>query len=113
MAKVPLFATVVLVACLTYGTRSGSAQPPAGSSETSKPAKPIGVRPGHPAANDSLGDPLPAGARLRLGTLRFRPPSSVVELALSPDEKTIVTAGRELIAWDATTGKELWRAEST
>ena len=59
---------------------------------------------------DSLGDPLPAGARLRLGTLRFRPPSSVIELALSPDEKTIITAGRDLIAWDATTGKELWRA---
>ena len=59
---------------------------------------------------DSLGDPLPAGARLRLGTLRFRPPSSVIELALSPDEKTVVTAGRDLIAWDATTGKELWRA---
>ena len=45
------------------------------------------------AAVDSLGDPLPEGARLRLGTLRFRPPSSVAELALSPDEKTIVTAG--------------------
>ncbi len=62
------------------------------------------------AAVDSLGDPLPDGARLRLGTLRFRPPSSVAELALSPDEKTIVTAGRELIAWDANTGKERWRA---
>jgi WD40 repeat protein len=42
--------------------------------------------------------------------LRFRPPSSVTELALSPDEKTVITVGRELIAWDATTGKELWRA---
>ncbi|MHC5541168.1 outer membrane protein assembly factor BamB family protein, partial [Singulisphaera rosea] len=59
---------------------------------------------------DSLGDPLPPGARLRLGTLRFRPPSNVAELALSPDDKTIVSFGDELIAWDSANGKELWRA---
>jgi RNA polymerase sigma factor (sigma-70 family) len=63
-----------------------------------------------PAATDSVGDPLPVGARLRLGTLRFRPPSIVTDLALSPDETRIVTAGKELIVWDAATGKELWRA---
>ncbi len=66
--------------------------------------------PANPPAVDALGDPLPAGARLRLGTLRFRPPSIVAELALSPDETTIVTVGDELIAWDAATGKERWRA---
>jgi WD40 repeat protein len=59
---------------------------------------------------DSLGDALPAGALLRLGTSRFRPPSGVDELALSPDEKTVVTLGRQLIAWDTATGKERWRA---
>ena len=64
----------------------------------------------HPA-KDSLGDPLPEGALLRLGSLRFRHPSSVHELALSPDEKSVVTiASQELIAWDTTTGKERWRA---
>ena len=66
-----------------------------------------------PAATDSLGDPLPPGARLRLGTLRFRPPSTVVDLALSPDETTIVTVGGELIAWDAATGKERWRVDGS
>ncbi len=73
---------------------------------------PLGAQPpaNQPAAVDSLGDPLPSGARLRLGTSRFRPPSSVAELALAPDEKTIVSVGGELIAWDAATGKELWRA---
>jgi RNA polymerase sigma factor (sigma-70 family) len=62
-----------------------------------------------PSTTDSLGDPLPSGARLRLGTLRFRPPSMVVDLALSPDETTIVTVGDELIVWDAPSGKERWR----
>ncbi len=56
------------------------------------------------------GDPLPPGARLRMGTSRFRPPSIVAELALSPDESTIVTSGDESIVWDAATGKERWRA---
>ena len=61
-------------------------------------------------ATDTLGDPLPAHARLRLGTLRFRPPATVAELALTPDETTIVSIGDDLIAWDAATGKERWRA---
>ena len=60
---------------------------------------------------DSLGDPLPEHARLRLGTLRFRPPSGIDDIALSPDEKSVVTVGKELIVWDAATGKERWRAE--
>jgi WD40 repeat protein len=62
------------------------------------------------AAADDLGDPLPDGAVLRLGTTRFQNPSSVSDLVLSPDEKTIVTVGKELIVWDATTGKERWRS---
>ena len=52
---------------------------------------------------------MPTGARMRLGTLRFRSPSSVAELALSPDQTTVVTFGDDLIAWDAVTGKERWR----
>ncbi len=63
-----------------------------------------------PPGTDSLGDPLPAGARLRLGSSRFRPPSIVAELALSPDETTIVSLGNELVVWDAASGKERWRA---
>jgi len=58
---------------------------------------------------DSIGDPLPAGAVLRLGTSRFHAPSSVYDLAISPDEKTVVTIGNCLIAWDAASGQECWR----
>jgi len=60
---------------------------------------------------DSLGDPLPEAALLRLGTQRFRQPSVVRDLALSPDEKTVVTIGSDhLIAWDTASGKQLWHA---
>lgn len=62
-------------------------------------------------ARDALGDPLPSGAMLRLGSLRFRHPGTVYELALSPDERTIVSMGDKIIAWDAATGQELWRDE--
>ncbi len=61
---------------------------------------------------DALGDPLPEGALMRLGTGRFRPPSTVMEIALAPDEKTIVTLGEDLMAWDTTTGQVLWQEKS-
>lgn len=60
---------------------------------------------------DALGDPLPEHAVLRLGSLRFRHPGTVYELALSPDERTIVSVGDKAIAWDAATGKQLWSVE--
>ncbi len=77
-----------------------------------------GARPTGPAAPprsnpEAAPDaPLPAGALLRLGTSRFRAPSGVAEMALSPDEKTLVTMGDQLIAWDAATGRERWRASA-
>ncbi len=73
-----------------------------------RPTAPIATPPHQPAAAPDA--PLPAGALLRMGTSRFRPPSMVAEMALSPDEATIVTMGDELIAWDAATGRERWRA---
>jgi RNA polymerase sigma factor (sigma-70 family) len=54
---------------------------------------------------DGIGDPLPEAALLRLGTKRFRHPNSATGLALSPNEKTVVTLGWEgLYAWDTATG---------
>lgn len=62
---------------------------------------------------DSLGDPLPSGALLRFGTNRFRHPSTVVEMAVSPDEKSIVSiCDDELIVWVAATGQIRWRTNS-
>ena len=59
---------------------------------------------------DALGDPLPEKALLRFGTKRFQHPSSPAQILLSKDEKSVVLLATEgLIAWDAATGKELWR----
>lgn len=109
----PIYAVAIAVSAFALtlavaGSRVGLAQ--VGSDVVE--ATPVSTQLSEQPATDSLGDPLPAGARLRLGTLRFRHPSSAIELALSPDEKTIVTIGRrELIVWDVATGKELWRVD--
>jgi RNA polymerase sigma factor (sigma-70 family) len=57
---------------------------------------------------DRYGDPLPAGARLRLGTLRFRLGNGIYALALAPDGKTAVSVGghSKTQFWDVPTGKE-------
>src|SRR5262249_36670566 len=60
-----------------------------------------------PARKDLHGDHLPPGARVRLGTVRFRHPGSdVVGLAFSKDGRTIVSADdSSLRVWDRATGR--------
>lgn len=58
---------------------------------------------------DLYGDPLPKGAILRLGTVRFRrdPPESV-SVSYSHDGQMLATAaGRKVVLWDAKTGKRV------
>src|SRR5438105_1714461 len=54
---------------------------------------------------DLHGDPLPAGAVMRLGTVQLRAAGAI--LALSPDGKTLVglRGGRVVSFWDAASGK--------
>jgi WD40 repeat protein len=67
--------------------------------------------PGAGVKLDNFGDPLPPGAVARLGTLRFRPPGGVTTLAVSPDGKTLATAGRGwgVCLWELATGKQILR----
>lgn len=56
---------------------------------------------------DAHGDPLPAGARARLGTTRFRVGDAGACLAISPDGATLATGGGSSVRfWDRTTGAE-------
>jgi len=66
------------------------------------------ARPADPAA-DALGDPLPPGALVRIGTLRLRHADQVFAVALAPDGKTLASGGddRLIRLWETATGKEL------
>src|SRR5262245_54155345 len=57
---------------------------------------------------DRCGDPLPPGAIARLGTLRFRVPGEVEELAFAPDGKTVaVSSDAGVFLLDVASGKRI------
>jgi RNA polymerase sigma factor (sigma-70 family) len=120
MTRLGVCGVVLLALVVGVGGAGLAARPaPPGQQPESLPAVPAGPPAPNPAggaapagarepAVDAWGDPLPAGARLRLGTTRFRPGSQVFSLALSADGKTIVSAGLEKLTWwETATGKEL------
>jgi WD40 repeat protein len=59
---------------------------------------------------DVYGDPLPEGVVARLGSVRFRHPGAVREVAFSPDGKRIAASsdGQNMVViWDRATGRKL------
>ncbi len=58
---------------------------------------------------DRYGDPLPPGAAMRLGTVRFRQFPQINHVVYSPDGRLVVTDSREdyLQLWDARDGRKL------
>jgi len=77
-------------------------------------AQPItSAAPGDPPAPrlDTHGDPLPVGARARLGTLRWRHGAGVLFVSYSEDGKQLLTASQDgtLRLWDVENGRELRR----
>jgi WD40 repeat protein len=66
--------------------------------------------PGPAEARDRYGDPLPDGARARLGSSRLR--AFAQDLAFTPDGKVLATAGAPRVhLWDAHTGRHLRQFE--
>jgi WD40 repeat protein len=66
---------------------------------------------GNKLRRDQAGDPLPAGALARMGTVRWLHGGSITALAFSGDGKQIVSASRDGTArlWDSSSGKEIRR----
>jgi WD40 repeat protein len=63
---------------------------------------------------DLHGDPLPAGALARLGTVRFRQDGAVWEVAFSRDGKLVAAssdARNRIVVWERATGRKLWDAQ--
>src|SRR5579883_1577019 len=65
-----------------------------------------------PPRVDANGDPLPAGALMRLGTSRFRHGDQIYSVAVSPDGKWIATGNSRrneasVAVWEATTGRRI------
>ena len=62
-----------------------------------------------PPRTDRYGDPLPPGAAMRLGTVRFRQAPFIKHIVYSPDGQLVVTDSGQprLLVWDARDGKKL------
>jgi RNA polymerase sigma factor (sigma-70 family) len=62
---------------------------------------------------DRFGEPLPAGALERLGTVQFRPGDWAKGVAIAPDGRAVFTLSQSAInQWDAATGKQLRQFQS-
>ncbi len=64
-----------------------------------------------PGKTDLFGDPLPKGAKARMGTLRWRHGGNVTFVGLTAEGKQVITACTDgfFRVWDRSTGKEIHR----
>ena len=86
--------------------------PPVGGKGQANPAPAVVKTPAssQPPKTDRYGDPLPPGAAMRLGTVRFRQFPYMCHVAYTPDSRLVVTdTGEEgsLQVWDVRDGRKL------
>ena len=64
---------------------------------------------------DHFGDPLPAGARVRIGSIEDQPSGLVSSVAFSPDGKTLALGTEKggVQIWEVASGVELWRSPAS
>jgi RNA polymerase sigma factor (sigma-70 family) len=108
---------VLLTALLAAGAGAVAYQPERQDPEAARGELPavLNVKPPAPEdgiRTDQFGDPLPAGALKRIGTLRFRQGGGTINsLLVCPDGKTLVSkafyGNRTICAWELATGKLL------
>ncbi|MDY3552175.1 sigma-70 family RNA polymerase sigma factor [Gemmata sp. JC717] len=100
----------VVAAALALGA-SVSADPPTPGVPAPKDREPGA---GAAADTEARDDALPAGARLRIGTLRYRDGGGTNNATLSPDGKTVVTTSESgTTLFDLATGRRtLWIGDS-
>jgi RNA polymerase sigma factor (sigma-70 family) len=109
-ARLRVMAAAVMAVCV-LGTGlglglCGSAAPPAAFPARAARQVERQQAPG----SDLNGDPLPAGAVARLGTLRFRHEGNTHAVVYLPGGRVLATAaGDAVYLWEAATGKELAR----
>ncbi len=109
--------TVVLAVALSvsFTIVLAYSRPAAQVSQDEAPAVVVPSKaPEKPAARvDRFGDPLPEGALLRIGTIRYRAGAGINHAALSPDGKLLATACESGITFfDLATGKPRHLRES-
>jgi RNA polymerase sigma factor (sigma-70 family) len=102
--------TLVLALGLVAGGLAGLAQPvvsgppPAAKADAAPAAASAAAPP-----VDRSGDPLPAGASARLGTVRLRHGTGISAVAFSPDGKQLVSGDNDLTlcVWEVSTGQKV------
>jgi WD40 repeat protein len=89
----------------------GPDQPPGPAPGGPRPIRPVFTLPGPPKL-DRHGDPLPAGAVVRYGTVRLRHGADVQAMGFTHDGKLLCTVSStddSVKLWDPATGKEVAR----
>jgi RNA polymerase sigma factor (sigma-70 family) len=115
-AKVKMTLVLALTLCVLAAGAGMMAWPApgadreAGASQPAEPAKRPRLEAGKLSPRTDLyGDPLPAGAIARLGTVRFRHGGWLMDVLVSPDGRTLISGGGHSVEiWDAQTGRRKW-----